>query len=131
MTIQPTEILADLNREVQPPVTETEGDLLGLVFQTGILDDKRNSPRRKVRVSIPAVPVDNSGKPVGEPFMAETRNISATGICLVHSQRISAKYLIVELPGPTQERQKVAVEILRCIAAQDGFELAGPFVNLG
>jgi hypothetical protein len=131
MTVQPTEMYADLNREEVPPTAEAEGDLLGLVYQTGILDDKRVSPRLKVRVSVPTVPVDNNGNPVGAPFVAESRNISATGICLVHSQRIAAKYLMVELPGPTQERQKVAVEVLRCVAAHDGFEVAGPFVNLG
>jgi hypothetical protein len=130
MNVQPTEIYSELKRNEKPVSASANDELLGLVYQTGILDDKRNSPRRKVRVSVPAVPVDAAGRPVGAPFVAETRNISATGICLVHSQRIDARYLMVELPGPTQDRQEVAVEIIRTEAVEDGFELAGPFVTL-
>lgn len=131
MAMQPNELYSQLQQTELPAAVRQEEDLLGLVYQTGILDDKRNSPRRRVRMSVPAVPVDQTGRAIGAPFIAETRNISATGICLVHSERISAKYLVVELPGPTQDRQEVAVEIIRTGAVEDGYEYAGPFVTLG
>ncbi len=130
MSVQPAEIYNELNRENRTEPAKAEGDLLGLVYQTGILDDKRRSPRVRVQVSVPVTPVDACGRPIGEQFVAESRNISATGICLVHKQRVSAKYIKVELPGHGQDRQQVAVEIIRSTAVEDGFEFAGPFVTL-
>ncbi|MGE3313940.1 MAG: hypothetical protein AB7O26_02410 [Planctomycetaceae bacterium] len=131
MKAQPTEFYADLDRDMNSATANSDADILGLVFQTGILDDKRSSPRVRVQVSVPVVPVDASGRPVGEPFVAESRNISATGICLMYKHRVTARYVLVELPGPKQERQQVAVEIIRSTVVDDGFEFAGPFVTLG
>ena len=110
---------------------ETENsDVLKVAFQAGLLADSRKSPRRRIRVSVPAIPVDHTGRSVGPPFIAETRNLSASGICLIHTQPVTAKYLLVELPGTSFDQQHVAFEVIRCCPVEDLYEIAGPFVNL-
>ena len=105
-------------------------DVLDLAFQAGLLQDNRKSPRRRIRVSVPAIPVDDTGRSVGPPFVAATRNLSASGICLIHTQPVTAKYLLVELPGTSFDQQHVAVEVIRCCPVDDVYEIAGPFVTL-
>jgi len=130
MTAPQCELPSDADWDASAALNMSESDLLELIYLAGLRDDNRKSPRRKVRISVPTVPVDEEGRPLGDHFVAESRNLSATGICMVHTEAVSSKYLMVQLPGPRLERQSVGVEVLRCRPVDGGYEIAGPFVTL-
>jgi hypothetical protein len=90
--------------------------------------EKRTARRFPFTVAVPVMPVDSSLRPVGEPFMAMTRNISTGGIALIHTRPITARHLVVELTNAAGERLQLWVRVLRCRPLGPFCDIAGEFV---
>ncbi len=108
----------------------TDSDLLDMAYEAGLLPESRRSPRRKLTVQVNVLPIDGEGRPVGPWIAAETRNLSATGICICHSEPVDACYLFTEFSNPISDRNQVIVKIIRSVRNSDGYETAGSFVTL-
>jgi len=91
--------------------------------------ENRNSPRRAVSVRLRVIPCNESGEPAGQPFVALTRDLSAGGICLVHTRATNASHVMVVLRAPGLEPMQLVVEVLRCRAIGRFYEIAGRFVS--
>jgi hypothetical protein len=91
--------------------------------------EQREKARRRLTMPVAVMPVDDGFKPVGVPVLLTTRDISLSGICLLHDQPLWPKYLVVDLPARNlQNSIQLVVEVVRCRAVGDLFEIAGRFV---
>src|SRR5690242_6314169 len=57
--------------------------------------EQRSERRRSVMLEVLAIPVDQKLGRCGEPFMALTRDISGSGICLYHTARPGSDFLAI------------------------------------
>ncbi|MBC8351239.1 MAG: PilZ domain-containing protein [Planctomycetes bacterium] len=86
----------------------------------------RRHPRRPMMMSIPVVLLDDDLFPVGQEFTVISRNLSASGIAIVHSIPLEGKLaVLIELPviGHVQ----LLLDIVRCTQVGDLFEMGGAF----
>jgi hypothetical protein len=78
---------------------------------------------------VAVMPVDDGFNPVGVPVLLTTRDISIGGICLLHDEPLRPKYLVADLPAKDrQDSIQLVVEVLRCRAVANLYEIAGRFV---
>ncbi len=91
--------------------------------------EQRHEPRYAVSVPVAAVPVDHELKKAGDVFIACTRDISASGIAMYHTRRVSEKYLALEIKSDSGERLRVLAEVLRCSPVGLFYQIAGKFVS--
>jgi hypothetical protein len=61
--------------------------------------------------------------------MAVSRDISVRGIAMFHTRRVAAPRLALEITDPFGATVRVIMNLLRCEAAGDYFELAGSFTR--
>jgi len=86
-------------------------------------EDKRHA----VAIIVPAVAVDEDYRPVAEPTRMLTRDLSASGIGLVHTKPAGERLLALELPSPTGPVQ-IVVEVVRCRQIGSFYDIGGRFV---
>jgi len=84
---------------------------------------KRESERFQMTAWVPAVLIDEQLQPTGDPFLVMTRNISTSGIAIVHTQPIEDGRIAVELTGASGERIQLALQIIRCRALDKFYEM--------
>lgn len=97
----------------------------GLYYQG---PDRRREKRHPIAVSVRTTPLDENLHPIGNPFTTATRDISNSGIALVHAETIEAPFLAVELKDLQGTPFRAAVEVLRRRPVGPYFEIAGKFV---
>lgn len=88
----------------------------------------RRHPRRPLMMTVPAMQLDYDLFPVGEEFSVLTRNLSASGIALVHTASLAGKLaVLVELPsiGFVQ----LLLRIVRCKKVGQLYEMGGEFFD--
>ena len=92
--------------------------------------DRRASPRYTIALPVTAMELDDHYRPVGKTFSAVTRDISAIGLCMYHSQSSTAKYLDLDLTSnSSDEHLRVLLEVVRCKDVGSIFEIGGRFVK--
>jgi hypothetical protein len=121
--IAKTMIAFEQARLAEPPL-----DLQTFAVQLAAYDEqdptgKRASERFQMATLVPAIRIDEQLEPVGEPFLVMTRNISTSGIALVHTQPIKEGRIAIELTGASGERIQLALQILRCRELDRFYEL--------
>jgi hypothetical protein len=89
---------------------------------------KRAQKRYRVAFEVPAIELDDDLRPMGEPFVAMSRDISTGGICLVHTHHVAAERLLVRLDNLKGMRVQVVVQISRRRQLKQFFEMSGNFV---
>lgn len=105
-------------------------DLVNSLANDGYVGtQKRASPRHRITMEVAAVPLDELLRPIGDPFIALTRDISAGGISLVHTRRVAAPYLLLKLDNGGGVAVRVITKVLRCRQLKRFFEVAGKFVS--
>jgi predicted RNA-binding Zn-ribbon protein involved in translation (DUF1610 family) len=113
---------------IHPPVAITQA-INTMVPKPYAGPERRENTRMRITMPVAAVPLDEFLHPVGQPGMLITRDISVTGIALLHDEPWRPKYMVVELPAvhPHVPLQLV-VEVLRCKPIESLYEIAGRFV---
>ena len=91
--------------------------------------ERRARQRYPIGLAVRSTPVDRQMQPLGESFVAVTRDISPQGVSLYHTESVAAEHLALELVARTGERMTAVVEILRCRQIGPLFEIAGHFVH--
>jgi hypothetical protein len=122
-TVALTMIAFDQARLAEPPL-----DLQTFAERLSELEEhdptgKRESQRFQMTTLVPAVLIDEQLEPLGEPFMVMTRNISTSGIALVHTAPINHGRVAIELTGASGERIQLALQILRCRELDKFYEM--------
>lgn len=88
----------------------------------------RRHPRRPLMMSIPAIELDEDLFPVGDGFSVLTRNLSSSGIAIVHTSPLEGKLaVLIELPeiGHIQ----LLLEIVRSKQVGPMYEMGGAFFD--
>ncbi len=60
-------------------------------------DERRREDRHPMLLPVRAVEIDENDNPVGQPFDLVTRDVSATSVGLISTEKIQAKQLAVEM----------------------------------
>jgi hypothetical protein len=93
------------------------------------LAHRRQALRNLVSITVPVIPVDENERQVDEPFIALSRDVSSTGICVVHPRACYARYVVVELRAPGAESIRLLVEVVRRNRIGRLHEIAGKFLR--
>jgi hypothetical protein len=72
--------------------------------------------------------MDQRLRPVDDAFAAMTRDISKSGLCLVHTRAVRAELLAVELSDLQGETMQLVMRLLRCRPTNRFYEIAGAFL---
>lgn len=91
--------------------------------------EQRDSERRALAISVTALKLDGNLHPVGEPFRIMTRDISESGIGLLHYEPVDAPYLAIQLPGLAEQPIQLVTELVRCREVDGYYDVAGMFVT--
>jgi hypothetical protein len=58
---------------------------------------QRGRSRYQIAIEVPAIESDEDLRPLGEPFIAMSRDISTGGRCLVHTHRVASDRWLIRL----------------------------------
>jgi hypothetical protein len=97
------------------------------LYYTG--PDRRSEKRHSVALLVRAMPLDDDLRPAGPAFGATTRDLSQRGIAVIHHEKITSRWLAVELSDFDGNRLEAAVEVLRSRSVGPYFEIGGKFVT--
>ena len=92
-------------------------------------DERRAANRKPLTLDVIAVPLDDKFVPIGEPFVALTRNISPGGISLVHTEQISTPYLLLRMETRRHQKLQVIVQVLKSRSFYQFSEISARFVS--
>ena len=90
--------------------------------------EERQFPRYKLTVEVWVQPVNSDFEPLGDPFTAVSRDISTSGIGLMHTRAIRDKYLWLRLATQGGGTMNVVVEVLRCRPIGMFYDIGAKFV---
>jgi hypothetical protein len=90
-------------------------------------DERRTEKRKPVVLDVIAVPLDAQFRQTGEPFLALTRNISQGGIAILHTEKITAPYLLLRLETHRHEAIQAIIEVVRTRTFYQFTEISGRF----
>ncbi len=76
--------------------------------------ERRLATRYPLNVVAMATPLNDQFQPTDAPFPVLTRDISTSGIGLVHSRPLDMKYINLDLTGPNRHDLHLTVKVLRC-----------------
>ena len=85
--------------------------------------------RRSVAIAVTALALNADMHPVGEPFRMMTRDISKSGIGLLHDKEISAPYLAIQLPGLKNGLVQIVAKVVRCHPMGSVYDVGAQFIG--
>ena len=115
--------------QLQQPFTAIADFVTRLESQQDSHDEKRAVVRRALGQPVAVMPLDEQFRPIGDCFLAVTRDVSQQGIAVVHTRPVEADYLAVELSCARGNKLQVAMQIVRRRELGDYHESAGPFLT--
>lgn len=90
---------------------------------------RRRGRRATLLATVTAIPLGSGFKTRGEPFKAIARDVSETGISMLHTRAVTANRLALQwqqLASPARTIS-IVVRVLRCRPVGPFYELAGEF----
>lgn len=91
--------------------------------------ERRARERHKITMPVVAAPVDATRRSIGAAFTAISRDLSTSGLSILHSREVAAPFLIVEMRFPSGRRVRVVMKVVRCVPEGKFFCVAGPLVE--
>jgi hypothetical protein len=90
---------------------------------------RRRARRATLLATVTAIPLGSGFKTCGEPFNAIARDVSETGICMLHTRAVTANRLALQWQQLTSPARTISivVRMLRCRPVGPFYELAGEF----
>ncbi len=125
--VRPAELVFDRKKLVHPP----EAIARFVKKAVGAMKpdyERRGVPRYPLVVPAIALPMNKRLRPIDDPFATLTRNISKSGLSLVHTRAVQAELLAVELRDLQGETMQLVMRLLRCRSINRFYELAGAFL---
>jgi hypothetical protein len=91
--------------------------------------NRRSEPRYAVALQVWAMPLTSDLQSAGRPFVGTTKDISRSGISLVHYEPVDCPLLAIELTDLDGNKFQGAIEVLRCRQLGSFYEVAGKYVT--
>ena len=114
--------------QIRPPPPELVTFARRLVSELAYDKKNRREDRHHFAVAVEVQSLDDDRQPDGEPFVAVTRDLSGSGLGLLVSQHLRAKF--VQVIFTTKEgRKPLTIEVLRCRALGRFYDVGGRFVE--
>ena len=111
---------------------QAELELAAESSKTGLkgFQDAREKSRVRCDATALAVPVDSQFVPVGEPFKLAVRDLSESGLRLLHTRSTNAKFLALCWSAETQPMRQIVVvaRVMRCRPLSPFYDIGGQFV---
>lgn len=125
--VRPCALEFDRDQLVHPP-SAIARFLHHLVDKTPVGCERRRTSRYPIVIPVVAQPFSSSFCSTDPSFMALTRDLSSTGLALVHTRAVGAELLAVELAGGKNNRMQLVMRVLRCRPFHHLYEIAGDFL---
>lgn len=125
------EISETIDRTALNPPAAGLREFLTSLPQAKRLSDRRKSERFPVVADVIVVPLDKDCRPLAEPFIACSLNVSAGGLCFYHAEPVDSTLLYVEIASPDAPNMSSRMRVLRQRQVGDYFEIAGQFLTDG
>jgi len=90
--------------------------------------DRRQTERYSVIADVIVVPLGDDLLPAAQPFVACSRNLSTSGICLYHAKPVESTLLYVEIALPDAPGMSALMNVLRQEPVGGYVEIAGRFL---
>jgi hypothetical protein len=90
--------------------------------------DQRRTPRYAVVTPAWVVPMNRRLAAIEAPFSAAIRNVSSSGLSIVHTRSTLAPMIAVEFPTGENETRQFVFRVRRCQPLHHFYEIAGPFL---
>ena len=91
--------------------------------------ESRSSKRHILSQAVAVTPLDDQFCPVGDRFMAFTRDVSRQRISVVHTGFVEADFLALELVCASGEKIQVGMQVARRREVGDYHEFSGLFLT--
>jgi hypothetical protein len=92
------------------------------------VSERRESIRYTAVLEVIVVPLDENRKSTGKPFLALTRDVSTSGMCLLHTRPAPTPLLFIEITRPPEAPLNIVLQVRRNRRIGQFFEIAGDFV---
>jgi hypothetical protein len=93
--------------------------------------EMRRSKRYGAVLEVVVVPLNEHFRPSGLPFLAVTRDVSTSGLCMLHTRPAPSTALFVEIERPNEAALDVVLKVRRNRRVGPFFEFAGDFLPIG
>jgi hypothetical protein len=94
-----------------------------------VFNEKRRHQRFHPIATIRAMPIDDEYNPLGNPFEATVKDISAGGIAFFHTRTILQTFLAIEILTAEEDRGiQMILQVLRCEPLGRFYVISGKFV---
>lgn len=91
--------------------------------------EKRSQPRYILSIPVDVQPLDRMFNLHGDAFQVQTRDISTTGIGLIHSQAADTQFLTLRLAHPDGEQLDTVVKVLWSRQRGRRFDIGVSFIT--
>jgi hypothetical protein len=92
--------------------------------------EMRRSKRYAAVLEVVVLPLNDSFRPSGRPFLAVTRDVSSGGLCLLHTRPAPTSVLFIEIERPNETPLDVVLNVRRNRRVGPFFEIAGDFLAI-
>jgi hypothetical protein len=118
----------DRNTLVLPPKAVVDF-LLKLDRTAERTHERRDSVRRVAVLEVAVIPVDFELKQCGESFLAISKDISSSGMSLIHTRAVASGSVVVELMNRDENTLQLLAYVVRCQAIHRFYEIGLRFVT--
>jgi len=123
-----TNVNFDRTGLVQPP--KSVSDFLARLDREGDDDaERRELPRRPIVIEVAIFPVDSAHRQCGESFLAISKDVSASGMVLIHTRAVNSGNVVVEIVNRDNESVRLLARVVRCQATTRFYEIGLQFVS--
>ena len=90
----------------------------------------RRSKRYTAVLEVIVVPLNEHFRPSGLPFLAVTRDVSTSGLCLLHMRPAPSAKLFIQIERPNESALDVVLNVRRNRRVGQFYEIAGDFISI-
>jgi len=92
-------------------------------------DERREAGRQAAVLEVAVVPVDFELRQCGESFLALSKNISSTGMSVIHTRALAKGSVVVELLNRDNASMQLLAYVVRCEPIRRFYEIGLRFVT--
>ena len=97
-------------------------------YRPNVESERRAQPRKAVTIPVVVQPLDSGFQLAGEAFNAVTKDISAGGIGVMHSEQVTTRYLQVQVATQDGEQMSLLAQVKHCTPHGQYYHIGARFV---
>jgi hypothetical protein len=97
-------------------------------YQSHAGPERRSTPRHQIGLPVTVQPLDSSFHPIGEAFIAHTKDVSGGGVGLLHGEFVTAHFLQIEFTTSDHEQMALLARVKHCTPHGQAYHIGARFV---